>query len=177
MSRYKPLPNALREALGASPGRPGSAFGWLLGTLGLPGASPDRPWGVICVSKSRLERVRTRPRNDFGRPNQPKIDFSLIWGRFGTDFRRFSKIFRRFSPALRATKAQNRISERSRAILVARLGPCVTQSLRTACTSFEMACKRYVFSLFFVAYPQVHLVLNKTKKEIIFHSFRLRFQY
>ena len=82
----KPVP----RALGASLGRPGSAFGRLLGTLGLPGASPDWPWGIIWGSKSRLERVRTRPRNDFGRPNQPKIDFSLILGRFGVDFRRFS---------------------------------------------------------------------------------------
>ena len=59
----------------------------------------------------------------------------------------FRKILRRFSFAPRATKAQNRISKRSRAILTARLGPCLTQSLRTARTSFEKACECHVFNL------------------------------
>ena len=66
------------EALGASLGLPGHAFGQLLAALRPPGASLDRPWAVIWVSKSRSERVRRRPQNDFGRPGRLKIDFSSI---------------------------------------------------------------------------------------------------
>ena len=82
-----------REGLGTSSGRPGDAFGRLLAALGSPGASQDRLWSGIWVSKSRPEGVRTRPRNGFGRPKSPKIDFSSIWGRFRMDFRRFSNDF------------------------------------------------------------------------------------
>ena len=59
---------AHREGLGASPRRPGDAFGRLLAALGPPGASQDRPWGGIWTSQSRPERVRTRPRNSRGCP-------------------------------------------------------------------------------------------------------------
>ena len=55
----------------------------LLAALGPPGASPDRPWGSIWASQNRPERVRTRPRNGLGRPNQPKIKFSSMFGQFG----------------------------------------------------------------------------------------------
>ena len=44
-------------------------------------------------------------------------------------------------------------------ILSARLGSCVVQSLRTARTSFEMIFEQCMFSLFFVAYTQAHLVV------------------
>ena len=63
----------------------------------------DRPWDVIWVSKSRPERVRTRPRNGLGRPKWPKIDFSSIWGRFEMYF---GTIFRQFLLEPRATKAR-----------------------------------------------------------------------
>ena len=66
------------KALGASLGRPGDVFGRLLAALGAPVAPQDRLWAGIWVSKSHLERVRTRPRNGFGRPKRPKIDFSSI---------------------------------------------------------------------------------------------------
>ena len=87
------------EALGASLGLPGDTFRRLLATLRPPGASLDRPWGVIWVAESRPERVRRRPQNDCGRPGRLKIDFSSIWGPFGVDFHRFSR-------ELCATKAQ-----------------------------------------------------------------------
>ena len=70
------------EALGASLGRLGDAFGRLLATPGPPGASPDQPWGGIWASKSRPERVWKRPRNDLGRPNRSQIDFSSILASF-----------------------------------------------------------------------------------------------
>ena len=83
------------EALRASLRWPGDAFRRLLAALGPSGASPDRLWGVIGASTSRPERVRTRPRNGFGRPNQPKIDFSLIFRRLRFRFCGFPMIFRR----------------------------------------------------------------------------------
>ena len=81
------------EALGASLGLPGDAFGRLLAALRPPGASLDRSWGVIYVSKSRPERVRRSPQNDFGRPGRHKIDFSSMLARSGVDFRRFPTNF------------------------------------------------------------------------------------
>ena len=97
------------EALGASLGLPGDAFGRLLATRRPPGASLDRSWGVICVSKSRPERIRRCPQSDFGRPGRLKIDFSSILARSGVDFRR---IFRRFSVEPPAMKPQNRKLEK-----------------------------------------------------------------
>ena len=75
------------EALGASLGLPGHAFGQLLAALRPPGASLDRTWAVIWVPKSRCERVRRRPQNDYGRPGRLKIDCSSMLGRSGMDFR------------------------------------------------------------------------------------------
>ena len=74
------------EALGASQGLPGDAFGRVLAALRPPGASLDRSWGVIWMSKSRPERIRRRPQNDFGRPGRLKIYFLLILARSGVDF-------------------------------------------------------------------------------------------
>ncbi len=82
------------EALGASLGRPGGTFGRLLDALGLPGASPDWPWGGIWASKSRPKRIWTRPRNGLERPNWPKIDFSSILVSFSSIFERFFIHFR-----------------------------------------------------------------------------------
>ena len=81
------------EALGAFLGLPGHAFGQLLAALRPPGASLDGTWAVIWVPKSRSERVRRRPQNDFGRPGRLKIDCSSILGRSGMDFRRFPTKF------------------------------------------------------------------------------------
>ena len=78
------------KALGVSLGRPGDAFGRLLVAFGTPKTPQDRLWDGIWVSKNRPERVQTRSRNGLGRPKRPKIEFSLILGRFGMDFRRFS---------------------------------------------------------------------------------------
>ena len=78
------------KALGASPGRFGDTFGWLLAALGTPGAPQDQLWGALWVSKNRPERVWTHSRNSLGRPKRLKIECSLILGRFGMDFRRFS---------------------------------------------------------------------------------------
>ena len=98
------------RALGASLGCPGDAFGRLLAALGAPRAPQDRLWGGIWASKSRPERVRTRPRNGLGRPNRPKIDFSTICCRFWSNFRRFSNdcspIFARFA-CDEATKSES----------------------------------------------------------------------
>ena len=73
------------EAFGASLRLPGDAFGQLLAALRPPGASLDRPWAVIWVSKSRPERARRRPQNDFGRPGRLKIDRSSIFVRTACD--------------------------------------------------------------------------------------------
>ena len=81
------------EALGASLGLPGDTFGRLLASLHPPGASLDRPWRVVWVSKGRPEHVRRRPQNDFGRPGWLKIDFSSILARSGVDFPRFPTNF------------------------------------------------------------------------------------
>ena len=84
---------AHQEALGASLGRPGDAFGVLLAALGAPGPPQDRLWGAIWVSKSRPERVRTRPLNGLGRPKRPTIDSLSTLGRFGMDFHQISNDF------------------------------------------------------------------------------------
>ena len=81
------------EALGASLGLIGHAFGQLLAALRPPGASLDRPWAVSWVSKSRPERVRRSPQNDFGRPRRRKIDFLSILAQSGVDFQRFPTNF------------------------------------------------------------------------------------
>ena len=87
------------EALGASLGLTGHAFGELLAAFRPPGASLDGTRAIIWVPQSRSERVRTRPQNDFGRPGWLKIDCSSILRRSGMDFRRlptkFSSIFGR----------------------------------------------------------------------------------
>ena len=75
------------EALGASQGLRGDAFGRFLAALRPPGASLDWPWAVIWLSKSRPECVRRSPQNDFGSPGGLKIDFSSIVARPGVDFR------------------------------------------------------------------------------------------
>ena len=96
------------EAFGASLGLPGDAFGQLLAALRPPGASLDRPWAVIWVSKSRSERVRRRPQNDFGRPGRLKIDCSSILDDLAWISDDFRPNFRRFSVEPLATKPQNR---------------------------------------------------------------------
>ena len=68
------------EGLGMSPGRARDAFGQLLVALGTPGTFQDRLGGGIWASKSRPKRVRTRPRNGLGRPNQPEIFFFVDFG-------------------------------------------------------------------------------------------------
>ena len=84
---------AVPEALGASLGLPGDAFGRLLAALRPPGASLDRSWDVTWLSKSRPERFRRSPQNDLGRPERHKIDFLSILARSGMDFRRFPTNF------------------------------------------------------------------------------------
>ena len=78
---------AFPEAFGTSLGCPGDAFGQLLAAFGSSGAPQDKLWGSILASKSRPERLRTRPRSGPKRPKRLKIDFSSIWCRFGMDFR------------------------------------------------------------------------------------------
>ena len=95
-------------------GGPGSLLDGSQPLLTPPGASQDQPWGVIWASIRRPERVRTLPRNGRGRPRQPQIDFSLILGRFGTDFHQssndFSSIFARADcDEATASEAQKRV--------------------------------------------------------------------
>ena len=122
-------------------GMPRRAFGQLLTALGSSGATQDRLWGSIWASKSRPEHVRTRPRNGFGRPRRPKMDFWAIWGTpaecFFVDF---------LSSCLRRSDRIG-ISKKSRVIFTNRLGSCVVQSPRAARTSFAMTAERYMFSL------------------------------
>ena len=101
---------AAPEALGASLGCPGDAFGRLLAALGSPGAPQDRLWGGIWASKSRPERVQMRPQSGLGRPKRPKNDFLSIWGQFWMDLHRFSNGFSWiFAPAAcdEGTKAES----------------------------------------------------------------------
>ena len=81
------------KALGASLGRPRDPFGRLLAALGTPKVSQDRLGDVNWVSKNRPMRVRVRPRDGLGRPKWPMINFSSIFGRLGSHFRRFSTDF------------------------------------------------------------------------------------
>ena len=122
-------------------GMPRRAFEQLLTVFGSSGATQDRLWGSIWVSKSRPEHVRTRPRNGFGRPRRPKMDFWAIWGPpaecFFVDF---------LSSCLRRSDRIG-ISKKSRVIFTNRLGSCVVQSSRAARTSFAMTAERYMFSL------------------------------
>ena len=133
------------------------AFGRLLATLGPPGASPDRAWGASWTSTSRPERVRPRPGNDFGPPNQPNIDFSSIFPGFWLRFIDFQAIFRRFSFEPPATKQQNQnLKKESR-------DPHHTSwLLRCALASYCSHVFRNDFRTlhvrpFFVAHPQAHL--------------------
>ena len=80
----------LRGGPGASAERSRDAFGRILAALGSPGAPQDRPLGGIWPSTSRPERVPACPRNGLERPKPPESDFSTIFRRFGSVFRRFS---------------------------------------------------------------------------------------
>ena len=126
------------EALGASLGLPGDAFGRLLAALRPPEASLDRPWAVIWVSKSRPERVRRRPQFDFGRQDGSRSSVRRFWD----DLRGFPTISDQFFIDFRSTRLRrsHKIggSKKSRVILAARLGTCGVQSLCAARVSFEM---------------------------------------
>ena len=108
----------------ARPGRPKIGLGAALGHPKIVSSASGR------LSETALS-ARTGPRS--------------IFHRFLEDVGFMFVVFR--SRRLRRS-LKIRISKRSRAILTARLGACVVQSLRTACTSFEMACEHYMLSLF-----------------------------
>ena len=74
-------------------GMPRRAFGQLLTALGSSGATQDRLWGSIWVSKNRPEHVQTRPRNRFGRPRRPEMDFLGDLGAMRRGFCRFPNAF------------------------------------------------------------------------------------
>ena len=99
-----------------------------------------RPGSILgasrCVSETALN-AQNRPRSILHRFS---MDLDLIF----VDFR---KIFRRISLDPPVTKAQIGISKRSRVILTARLGSCVVQWLRIACTSLEVTFGHYMLSL------------------------------
>ena len=112
-------------------GAPRSALGWHLGVQkpfrARPDASPKRPWAPKTVQDRCF------------------FDFKSIWGGFSTIFDRFFADVR--SRRVRR-RHKSRISKRSRAILSARLGSCVVQSLRTARTSSERTFEHCKFSFF-----------------------------
>ena len=144
------------KALGASQGRPGDAFGRLLAALGPPGMSQDQLWGGIWVSKNRPEHVRTRPRNGLGRPKRSKIDFSLIFGQFGLDFRRFS-LGPRATKALRQNlKKESCEPQRTSWLLRCAVASCCSHVFRNDFRTLRVQS-------FFVACPQAHLVFFATK--------------
>ena len=81
------------------------SFGRLPGTLGLPGASPDRPWGVIWVSKNRL---RARPGASPKRPWAPKPPQDRFFFDLGSIWDGFSQIFERFFVDFRSRRVRRR---------------------------------------------------------------------
>ena len=84
---------AMQTLFGGRQDRPGRAFGSILARLDAPGACQDRLWGGFWASKTRPERVPERPWSGFERMKPPKIDFSTIFRRFYSIFRRFSDAF------------------------------------------------------------------------------------
>ena len=91
-TRSKPL--GAPQAFGRPTGEVLDVFGVArAGFWTAPGRSwlaRGRLWDGIWVSKSRPDRVRTRPRNGLGRPTRIKFNFSLI---FGWIWDGFSSIF------------------------------------------------------------------------------------
>ena len=134
------------------------------GTYGRPRNGPrsswsvfGAPWGSFWVTPGRSWRARGAPRLALGRhlgvqkpsrarpdaspkrPWAPKtaqdrffFDFGSIWGGWSSIFER---LFVDFRSSRARRRHKSRISKRSRAILSARLGSCVVQSLRIAALS------------------------------------------
>ena len=77
------------EALGASLGHPGNAFGRLLAALGVPGAPQDRLWGVIWVSKAVPTASGCVPETALGAQTGPRSilrRFVVVLGFIFMDF-------------------------------------------------------------------------------------------
>ena len=126
--------DVLRPSWGA-PGRSWPA-------RGVPRSALGRHLGVQTPSRARPDASPKRPWAPEPAPDRFVVDFGTIF----VDFERFFVDFRK--SRLRR-RLQIRISKKSRAVLTARrLGSCVVLLLRTARTSFQMACERYMFSLF-----------------------------
>ena len=100
------------EALGASLGLPGHAFGQLLAALRPPGASLDRTWAVIWVPKSRSERVRRRSKTILDAQDGSRSIVRRFWDDLAWISDDFRPNFRRFSVEPLATKPQNRRLEK-----------------------------------------------------------------
>ena len=149
---------------------PRRAFGQLLTTLGSSGATQDRLWGSIWASKSRPEHVRTRPRNGFGRPRRPKMDFWAIWGPPGEDCCRFPNAFSSIFFKPFATKRQNRNLKKESCdphqptwLLRCAVDPCCSHVFRNDRRTLHV-------QPFVIAYPQAHLVQKKIGKSMVLAS-------
>ena len=129
---------AARGGFWTAPGR-----SWL--ARGAPRSALGRHLGVQKPSRARLDTSPKRPWPAKTTQDQFFVDFGLVWGGFSSSFERFF-VHLRSSRVRRRHKS--RISKKSRAILSARLGSCVVDSLRTARTSFEVSFEHCMFSLF-----------------------------
>ena len=88
------LRNDSQKAPGAVPGVVWTAPGRQLGLQDDQHGAQDGQLSIQDRPTWRPGRVPSASRNAFGRPKRPKIDFSSIFGRFGTDFRRlFDRFF------------------------------------------------------------------------------------
>ena len=146
------------NALGVSLGRPGDALGRLLAALGAPGASQDRLWGGIWVSKTVPSASGRVPETALGAPTDPKSIFRRFFGDLGFIFVDFPKILRRSSLKPPATKPQNQnLKKESRD--PHRTSWLLRWAVASHCSYvFRDDFRTLHVQPFFVAYPQAHLV-------------------
>ena len=100
------------DALGASLGLPGHAFGQLLAALRSPGASLDRTWGVIWGPKAVPNASGGVPKTILDAQGGSRSIVRRFWDDLAWISDDFRPISRRFSVEPLATKPQNRRLEK-----------------------------------------------------------------
>ena len=138
---FRTLSESLLERLWGGPGTLLDGSWALLARLGRPKIGLGASCGCPKTVPSASGRI---PEKTLGAQTGPRS----IFLRFGMDFRRFSKDFSSIFARAACDEGTKQNLKKESCVLTARFGPCVTQSLRTARTCFEMACERYMFSLF-----------------------------